>query len=92
MGLLVHEFYGRAESDGTVLGGLAFNDLSPVQNAVEFAQPSVDFADAHTPVGVCGVLAAVALGGGGLDLVDHGRALHVLELFPFGLELLETFF
>ena len=81
-----------AESYGTVLGRLALDNLGSVQNAVQFAQPAVDFTYAHAPVGIGRVFAPVALCSGRLHLVYHGGALDVLQVFPFGLELLETFF
>ena len=92
LGLLVNHFDGGAEADGAVLGGGVFDNLCSVQDAVELAQTAVDFAHAHAPVGVGGILAAVAFGSGGLHLVDHCRAFNIFEMFPFCLELFKAFF
>ena len=88
----VHHFDCCAELDGAVFGSDVFDNLCSVQDAVQFAQAAVNLADAHTAIGVGCIFAAVAFGGGGLHLVDHGGAFLVLEVFPFGREFFETLF
>ena len=91
-GLLINHLYCCAKADRTILRCCVFDNLSPVQNAVELAQAAVNFTHAHAPIRVGGVLAAVSFCGCGLDLIDHCRSFNVFELFPFCLEFFKAFF
>src|SRR5690606_25149499 len=72
------------------IGRPALGDLQHLQALAQVADPAVDLAQLLLAVGVFGVLAAVALGRGGGQGLDHFRPAPAPELLELGAQALET--